>query len=59
VLGYQPRLERNIGGPQLEASLPAGRMDERTRDATRILVPLVKELAGVKPRLPAGPSKRQ
>lgn len=33
----------------LEASLPPGRVDERTRDAIRILVPLVKELASVKP----------
>ena len=34
---------------RIEALLPAGRVDERTRDAIRILVPLVKELAAVKP----------
>ncbi|MFZ4535766.1 aminopeptidase [Propionivibrio sp.] len=33
----------------LEASLPSGRVDERARDALRILVPLVAELAGAKP----------
>ena len=33
----------------LEASLPAGRVDERARDAVRILTALVAELAGAKP----------
>jgi alkaline phosphatase isozyme conversion protein len=32
----------------LEASLPPGRFEARTRDAVRILLPLVEELAGVK-----------
>lgn len=36
----------NIG--HLEASLPQGRVEERTRDAVRILLPLIEELAGVK-----------
>jgi alkaline phosphatase isozyme conversion protein len=33
----------------LEANLPPGRVDERARDAVRILVPLVGELAGARP----------
>jgi alkaline phosphatase isozyme conversion protein len=39
------------GYPQtaIREALPAGRVDERARDAVRILTALVAELAGVKP----------
>jgi alkaline phosphatase isozyme conversion protein len=47
--GYSWHLGDIDNRAHLEASLPAGRVDERTRDAIRILVPLVKELAGAKP----------
>jgi alkaline phosphatase isozyme conversion protein len=47
--GYSWHLVDIDNRAHLEASLPAGRVDERTRDAIRILVPLVKELAGAKP----------
>jgi len=47
--GYSWHLVDIDNRAHLEASLPAGRVDERTRDAIRILVPLVKELAAVKP----------
>jgi alkaline phosphatase isozyme conversion protein len=47
--GYSWHLVDIDNRAHLEASLPPGRVDERTRDAIRILVPLVKELAGAKP----------
>lgn len=47
--GYSWHLVDIDNRAHLEASLPPGRIDERTRDAIRILVPLVKELAGAKP----------
>lgn len=47
--GYSWHLVDIDNRAHLEASLPAGRVDERTRDAIRILVPLVKELAEVNP----------
>lgn len=47
--GYSWHLVGIDNRAHLEASLPPGRVDERTRDAIRILVPLVKELAGAKP----------
>jgi alkaline phosphatase isozyme conversion protein len=47
--GYSWHLVDIDNRAHLEASLPAGRVDERARDAIRILVPLVKELAGAKP----------
>ena len=47
--GYSWHLVDIDNRAHLEASLPAGRVDERTRDAIRILVPLVKELAAVRP----------
>lgn len=47
--GYSWHLVDIDNRAHLEASLPPGRVDERTRDAIRILVPLVEELAGAKP----------
>jgi alkaline phosphatase isozyme conversion protein len=47
--GYSWHLVDIDNRAHLEASLPTGRVDERTRDAIRILVPLGKELAGAKP----------
>ena len=47
--GYSWHLVDIDNRAHLEASLPAGRVDERTRDAIRILVPLVRELSGAKP----------
>jgi alkaline phosphatase isozyme conversion protein len=47
--GYSWHLVDIDNRAHLEASLPAGRVDERTRDAVRILVPLVKELSTAKP----------
>jgi alkaline phosphatase isozyme conversion protein len=47
--GYSWHLVDLDNRAHLEASLPPGRVDARTRDAIRILVPLVKELAGAKP----------
>lgn len=47
--GYSWHLVDIDNRAHLEAVLPPGRVDERTRDAIRILVPLVKELAVVKP----------
>jgi alkaline phosphatase isozyme conversion protein len=47
--GYSWHLVDIDNRAHLEASLPAGRVDERARDAIRILVPLVRELAGAKP----------
>jgi alkaline phosphatase isozyme conversion protein len=44
--GYSWHLVDIDNRAHLEASLPAGRVDERTRDAIRVLVPLVKELSG-------------
>jgi alkaline phosphatase isozyme conversion protein len=46
--GYSWHLVDIDNRAHLEASLPPGRLDERTRDAVRILTPLVSELAGVK-----------
>lgn len=46
--GYSWHLVDIDNRAHLEASLPPGRVDERTRDALRILTPLVSELAGVK-----------
>lgn len=47
--GYSWHLAHIDNRAHLEASLPPGRVDERTRDAVRILLPLVRELAGVGP----------
>jgi alkaline phosphatase isozyme conversion protein len=47
--GYSWHLVDIDNRAHLEASLPAGRVDERARDAVRILSSLVTELAGVKP----------
>jgi alkaline phosphatase isozyme conversion protein len=47
--GYSWHLVDIDNRAHLEASLPPGRVEQRTRDSIRILVPLVKELAGVKP----------
>ncbi|HOM15658.1 MAG TPA: aminopeptidase, partial [Rubrivivax sp.] len=44
--GYSWHLADIDHRAHLEANLPPGRLDERTRDAVRILVPLVAELAG-------------
>jgi alkaline phosphatase isozyme conversion protein len=46
--GYSWHLVDIDNRAHLEASLPPGRVDERTRDALRILTPLMAELAGVK-----------
>ncbi len=46
--GYSWHLVDIDNRAHLEANLPPGRVDERTRDAMRILTPLVAELAGVK-----------
>lgn len=43
--GYSWHLVDIDNGAHLEANLPPGRVDERARDAVRILVPLVGELA--------------
>jgi len=47
--GYSWHLVDIDNRAHLEASLPAGRVDERARDAIRIMVPLVKELAEFRP----------
>ena len=47
--GYSWHLVDIDNRAHLEASLPAGRVEERTRDAIRILVPLVRELSAAKP----------
>jgi alkaline phosphatase isozyme conversion protein len=47
--GYSWHLAHIDNRAHLEASLPPGRVDERTRDAIRILLPLVRELAGAGP----------
>jgi alkaline phosphatase isozyme conversion protein len=44
--GYSWHLAHIDNRAHLEASLPPGRVDERTRDAILILLPLVRELAG-------------
>lgn len=46
--GYSWHLTDIDNRAHLEANLPSGRVDERTRDAIRILVPLVAELSGAK-----------
>ena len=46
--GYSWHLVDIDNRAHLEANLPPGRVDERTRDAIRILTPLVAELAGAK-----------
>ena len=46
--GYSWHLVDIDNRAHLEANLPPGRLEERARDAVRILVPLVSELAGVK-----------
>lgn len=46
--GYSWHLVDIDNRAHIEANLPPGRVDERTRDAVRILVPLISELAGVK-----------
>jgi alkaline phosphatase isozyme conversion protein len=43
--GYSWHLVHIDNRAHLEASLPPGRVDERARDAIRILLPLVRELA--------------
>jgi alkaline phosphatase isozyme conversion protein len=48
--GYSWHLTDIDNRAHLEANLPPGRVDERARDSVRILVPLVGELAGVKPK---------
>jgi alkaline phosphatase isozyme conversion protein len=47
--GYSWHLAHIDNRAHLEASLPPGRVDERARDAIRILLPLVRELAEVEP----------
>lgn len=47
--GYSWHLAHIDNRAHLEGSLPTGRVDERTRDAVRILLKLIPELAGAKP----------
>jgi alkaline phosphatase isozyme conversion protein len=47
--GYSWHLVDIDNFAHLTASLPPGRIEERARDAVRIMIPLVQELAGAKP----------